>query len=54
MASATWQPRCSGVRGKVTQGKGQLVGLFQGEFCGDVGGSDAARPDAMMVRSTKH
>lgn len=37
----------------MTQGKGQLVGLFQGGFCGDVGELDVARPDAMMVRSTK-
>lgn len=39
---ATWWPQCSGARGRGIQGKGLVVGLFQGEYYGDVEESDAA------------
>lgn len=41
-ADATRQLRCSGARGRGIQGKGRVVGLFQGEYYGDVEESDAA------------
>lgn len=43
---ATWWPQCSGVRGRGIQGKGLVVGLFQGEYYGDVEELDAARSAA--------
>lgn len=39
---ATWRPQCSGARGRGIQGKGLVVGLFQGEYYGDVEELDAA------------